>query len=136
MRMCESIECLIICKSQVISNPPRPPHSKLQLKSFMGRFIRSHGEAGAVYYYISIDQNHAMKKGDCVELLVNYGETYEEVRERKGYGLRNAREGLGGDADDEAAKLRRNLAERKEIQSDIADLRFMEVRRRCLPYIY
>jgi hypothetical protein len=27
-----------------------------------------------------------MKKGDSIELLVDYGDAYEEVCERKGYG--------------------------------------------------
>ena len=85
------------------------------------------GEAGAVYYYISIDEQHAMKKGDTVELLVNYGSRYEDVRERKGYGLKN-KEGLGHDAEDKAAKLQRNFSERKEAELEIVDLTFLEVR--------
>ncbi|KAL7521142.1 hypothetical protein ACHAWX_005840 [Stephanocyclus meneghinianus] len=87
--------------------------------------IREKGE-GAVYYYICIDEKHAMKKGDTVELLVNYGKHYEGVRERKGYGLVNLQEGLGGDWD-EKARLQRNFAERKEIENEIIDLKFMQL---------
>ncbi|KAL3803491.1 hypothetical protein HJC23_014039 [Cyclotella cryptica] len=87
--------------------------------------IREKGE-GAVYYYISIDEQHAMKKGDTVELLVNYGKHYEGVRERKGYGLVNRQEGLGGDWDDKA-RLQRNFVERKDIENEIDDLTFMQL---------
>ena len=69
-----------------------------------------------------------MKKGDTVELLVNYGEAYEEVRERKGYGLKNIREGTGGDAQDKAARLQRNFAERKEVEQEMVDLTFVKLR--------
>jgi len=104
----------------------------LFLSSFRARLakqtnslIREKGE-GTVYYYIRIDEKHAMKKGDTVELLVNYGKHYEGVRERKGYGLVNLQEGLGGDWD-EKAKLQRNFVERKEIENEIIDLKFMQV---------
>lgn len=90
--------------------------------------ICSNGEAGAVYYYISIDEQHAMKKGDTVELLVNYGDHYEDIRERKGYGLKNRKEGLGHDDEDKAAKLQRNFSERREAEHEIADLTFLQVR--------
>lgn len=90
------------------------------------RSISVNGDAGAVYYYISIDEQHAMKKGDTVELLVNYGNHYEDVRERKGYGLKN-KEGLGHDAEDKAAKLQRNFSERREAEHEIVDLSFFKV---------
>ena len=85
------------------------------------------GEAGAVYYYISIDEQHAMKKGDTVELLVNYGEHYEDVRVRKGYGLANAKEGIGCDEEDKAARYQRNFVERDQVEQEIIDLNFMKV---------
>jgi len=90
-------------------------------------FIRVKGEAGAVYYYISIDEQHAMKKGDTVELLVNYGEHYEDVRVRKGYGLANAKEGIGGDANDKAARYQRNFVERDQVEQEIIDLNFIKL---------
>lgn len=80
-----------------------------------------------MYYYISIDEQHAMKKGDTVELLVNYGEAYEDVRNRKGYGLSNIGEGKGPDAEDKAARLRRNFIERKEVEREIVDLTFVQL---------
>jgi hypothetical protein len=70
-----------------------------------------------------------MKKGDTVELLVNYGLHYEDIRERKGYGLKNQREGLGGDAEDKAARMQRNFHEREQAEHDIEDLGFIEVRK-------
>ena len=69
----------------------------------------------SVYYYICIDEEHAMKKGDTVELFVDYGEEYEEVRERKGYGRVNISENLGGDEDD-GARLERNFLEREQVE--------------------
>ena len=100
-------------------------YSFTSLAKQINSLIREKGE-GAVYYYISIDEQHAMKKGDKVELLVNYGKHYEGVRERKGYGLVNYDEGLGGDQDDKA-RLQRNFEERKEIENEIIDLSFMQV---------
>ena len=70
-----------------------------------------------------------MKKGDTVELLVNYGLHYEDIRERKGYGLKNQREGLGGDAEDKAARMQRNFHEREQAEQDIVDIGFIEVRK-------
>ena len=78
-----------------------------------------------MYYYIFIDKNHAMKAGDEVELLVDYGEAYEDVRERKGYGKDN-NEMNGGD-DDDAARLKRNFVDREQVQLDIADLKFYDL---------
>lgn len=93
----------------------------------LSSFISTNGEAGAVYYYISIDEQHAMKKGDTVELLVNYGEHYEDIRERKGYGMKNQKEGLGCDSKDKAARLQRNFFEREQLEQDIVDIGFIEV---------
>ena len=69
-----------------------------------------------------------MKKGDTVELLVNYGEHYEDVRVRKGYGLANAKEGIGGDANDKPARYQRNFVERDQVEQEIIDLNFIKVR--------
>ena len=76
----------------------------------------------SVYYYVYIDEKNAMKKGDKVELLVDYGDAYEWVRERKGYGLANMTEHLGGDEED-GARLRRNFYERDDVEKDIATLK-------------
>lgn len=65
----------------------------------------------SIYYYVAIDRKHAMKKGDSVELLVDYGDAYEEVRERKGYGRVNTLE-----------PIQRNLYERDELEKDIRSL--------------
>lgn len=66
-----------------------------------------------------------MKAGDQVELLVNYGEAYEDVRERKGYGKDN-NEMYGGDYDN-AARLKRNFSDRDEVQRDISDLKLFDL---------
>ena len=70
----------------------------------------------SVYYYIAIDQKHAMKKGDTVELLVDYGDAYEEVREIKGYGR-----------DKTFDPIQRNLDEREELENDIRTLSVYEM---------
>jgi hypothetical protein len=70
----------------------------------------------SVYYYIAIDQKHAMKKGDTVELLVDYGDAYEEVRERKGYGR-----------DKTFDPIQRNLGEREDLENDIRTLTVYEM---------
>ena len=90
-------------------------------------YIRDNGEAGAVYYYISVDEKHSMKRGDTVELLANYGESYEEVRERKGYGLVNRKERIGGDSENKSAKFRRNFVERSQVELELLDLNFDQV---------
>lgn len=85
-----------------------------------------HKNESSVYYYVFIDKDHAMKAGDQVELLVNYGEAYEDVRERKGYGKDN-NEMYGGDYDDAAARLKRNFIDREMVQLDISDLKLLDM---------
>ena len=80
----------------------------------------------SVYYYVGIDEEHALTKGDTVELLVDYGNHYEQVRERKGYGRFNASEHVGGDEDD-AARLSRNFHEREEVENDISSMEIYEM---------
>jgi len=75
----------------------------------------------SIYYYVCITKECKMKKGDTVELLANYGDHYEQVRERKCYGRANKSEHLGGDEDD-GAKLQRNFHEREEVEKDISSL--------------
>jgi len=66
-----------------------------------------------------------MKAGDQVELLVDYGEAYEDVRERKGYGKDNNK--LCGGDDDDAARLKRNFVDREMVQQDIPDLKLFDM---------
>lgn len=87
--------------------------------------IRNHLTHDSVYYYIYVDKEHAMKAGDEVELLVDYTESYEETRERKGYG-KNNNEMNGGD-DDDAARLRRNFVEREQLKEDISVLKLFDM---------
>lgn len=75
----------------------------------------------SIHYYACIDEQHAMRKGDCVELLVDYAKKYEEVRERKGYGVVNIVEGVGDDRCD-GARLQRNFTERKLMEDLISSL--------------
>jgi len=75
----------------------------------------------SIYYYVCITKECKMKKGDTVELFANYGDHYEQVRERKCYGRVNKSEHLGGDEDD-GAKLQRNFHEREEVEKDISSL--------------
>jgi len=80
----------------------------------------------SVNYYVGIDREHAMNKGDTVELLVDYGDHYEDTRERKGYGQVNTSGYMGGD-DDEASRLSRNLHEREEVEKDISTMKVYEM---------
>jgi len=80
-----------------------------------------HKNDRSVYYYACIEKENAMKKGDCVELLVDYGKLYENVRERKGYGVANLYGNVGDDSD-RGAKLQRNFAARQSIESEISKL--------------
>jgi hypothetical protein len=73
---------------------------------------------------VAIDKEHAMKKGDSVELLVNYGDVYEEVRERKGYGRVNMN---SSDEDLLQKNLMRSLRDRAEVEKDVLDLKVTEM---------
>lgn len=48
-------------------------------------------EDRSIHYYL--DLKNALKYGDTVELLVDYDQSYEDVRERKGYGIANIKYG-------------------------------------------
>ena len=78
----------------------------------------------SIHYYVAIDKEHAMKKGDSVELLVNYGDVYEEVRERKGYGRVNMN---SSDEDLLQKNLMRSLRDRAEVEKDVLDLKVTEM---------
>ena len=73
----------------------------------------------SVYYYLTLPK--ALKKGETIELLADYDESYEGVRERKGYGKANIEDGLKGD-DHEPTALKRNFEERDFIAKLIGDL--------------
>jgi len=77
----------------------------------------------SVYYYASIGT--PMKKGETVELLVNYKEGYESMRVRRGYGKANL---LGVKSDnDDYSRVQRNLAERISFEDSIKSYREDEV---------
>jgi len=75
----------------------------------------------AVAYYIHIDK--PMAKGETVELLVNYKEHYEQMRERRGYGKANLLDGVKSDAHD-ITRVQRNLNDRFLVEASI--LKFTE----------
>eukprot|EP00980_Cylindrotheca_fusiformis_P020053 scaffold7139_cov115-Cylindrotheca_fusiformis.AAC.3 len=77
-----------------------------------------------VQYFIAIEE--PMKKGDTIELLVAYDDTYEKVRERKGYGLANLERSEKSD-EHFATRLKRNFTERKEVEEMIAGLCLIDV---------
>jgi len=79
-----------------------------------------------VHYYLQLKK--PMKRGQTVELLVDYSEDYEKTRERKGYGLANLRGEILGD-EDPATRLDRNLFERKEIAKYVNEMQENEVSR-------
>jgi len=75
----------------------------------------------AVAYYFHIDKPMAM--GESVELLVNYKEHYEQMRERRGYGKANLRHNVQSDAHD-VTRVLRNLKDRFLVENMI--LQFTE----------
>ena len=76
-----------------------------------------------VHYFLCIED--PMKRGDKVELLVDYFDIYEEMRERKGYGLANLK-GVKSD-EDLATSLERNFADRSAMELTIKDLNVGEL---------
>ena len=72
-----------------------------------------------IHYYAH--PRNPMKVGEIIELLVDYGEIYEEVRERKGYGKSN----LGCD-DVESQRVKRNQGERVKIEDIIVTQSLLE----------
>jgi len=75
----------------------------------------------SVTYYIHI--NKPMAKGETVELLVNYKEHYESMRERRGYGKANLFDGVESDFHD-ISRVQRNLKDRFLVEASI--LKFTE----------
>lgn len=66
-----------------------------------------------VKYFFRLQQ--PMKSGSRIELLTNYRDGYESVRERKGYGWRNLHEGLPGD-NLFSQRLERNFEDRRQVE--------------------
>ena len=69
-----------------------------------------------IKYYLKIDK--PLKKGEEIELFVNYKKGYERNRERKGYGKRNIDGTIRGD-DHFPTCLTRNFADRTDLTLDI-----------------
>ena len=67
---------------------------------------------GRIHYFAH--PKSPMIVGEPIELLVNYGSCYAEVRDRKGYGKSK----LGGD-EVESQRVKRNQAERVKIENQI-----------------
>lgn len=62
--------------------------------------------------------NRSLKRGETVELLTNYRDSYERSRERKGYGWRNLHEGLQGDCC-LSQRIQRNFVDRADVEEII-----------------
>jgi hypothetical protein len=77
-----------------------------------------------VHYYLNLSETLA--KDETVELLVDYFEVYELVRERKGYGKGNMNGELKSD-DHPASALIRNFAEREAIEVMVHSLSIKEI---------
>jgi hypothetical protein len=71
-----------------------------------------------------------LQLGKAVELLTDYKSTYEKVREKRGYGLRNIREGVRSNSSD-SDRLQRGIADRYDVEvaidstDSIARLRYL-----------
>ncbi len=77
-----------------------------------------------IKYFLMID--NCLKKGDEMEVFVNYKERYEENRERKCYGAKNLSGETRGD-DHLPSRLMRNFVDRREVlgciqEADVMDL--------------
>lgn len=77
-----------------------------------------------ITYFLMID--NCMKKGDEMEVFVNYKQSYEDNRERKGYGKKNL---SGTEKCDEhmPSRLKRNFVDRREVltcihEAEVVDL--------------
>eukprot|EP00985_Skeletonema_marinoi_P019524 scaffold11236_cov211-Skeletonema_marinoi.AAC.2 len=79
----------------------------------------------SVSYYIYIDR--PMEAGETRELLINYREKYEDIRERRGYGLVNIHDGVKGD-DDDVSRVLRNQKERLPTEATIMSCSEEEIR--------
>ena len=79
----------------------------------------------SVTYFVNIDE--PIKKGETVELLVNYKGKYEEIRERRGYGEANLFDGVKSD-DDDVTRVQRNLKERFLTEESILSFNEDEIR--------
>ena len=86
--------------------------------------VCSLGPCRSVSYYIYIDE--PMQAGETRELLINYKGKYEDIRERRGYGLANIRHGVKGD-DDDVTRVLRNQKERLSTQTTIMSCREEEI---------
>jgi hypothetical protein len=80
---------------------------------------------GSVHYYIKI--RDPLYFGESLELLVSYTESYEESRERKGYGLNN-KKGLRNDTD-LTERTCRNIHDRLWLERGISSSSPIEFRR-------
>ena len=79
----------------------------------------------SVSYYVYIDK--PMVTGETRELLINYREKYEDIRERRGYGLANINLGVKGD-DDGVSRVLRNQNERVPTEATIMSCTEDEIR--------
>jgi len=93
-------------------------------KSLVQNVLAREKDGRIVHYYLHLSDR--IKKGETVELLVCYTDSYEDTRERKGYGRENLDFGLQGD-DDDNQRLKRNLIDRKSIVDTICDMNLEEI---------
>lgn len=81
-------------------------------------------ENGRVIKYFFVIRK-PMKKGDELELFVNYREGYEMNRERKGYGKKNLA-GIEKSDDHFPSRLRRNFSEREHLLLDVEEAKMSD----------
>jgi len=79
--------------------------------------VLSRDDQRTVFYYVCLKK--PIERGETVELLVDYSETYEDMRERKGYGKANIKNGVKSDSDS-YTRIQRNMKERSEMEQFIS----------------
>lgn len=77
--------------------------------------------------FVKFDE--AMKPGDSVELLTDYGKPYEDVRVRKGYHSKNIHRGDKSDDQVFGARMKRNFALRFTTEEMCAKLSLPDLSR-------
>lgn len=80
-------------------------------------------EDGRVCHYnIALYDDFSMHEGSTLELLTNYFDKYENMRESEGYGLKNVYHGLPSIDDDIATRVQHGIYDRGDVEHTLRNL--------------